>query len=154
MPARTSASAFALRPATAADYPWLWELKRMTMRAYVEQTWGSWDDGAQEKFFRSNFSPALVQVVLVADQPAGLLHIERDASEIFLANIQIHPNFQNRGLGTAVIVSLLEGAQALRLPVRLQVLKVNRAAQRLYTRLGFLVSGETTSHRIMLWRPA
>ena len=144
---------FILRPATPADYTWLWELKRLTMRPYVEQTWGGWDDDAQEKFFRRSFSSETVQIVVVASRNAGLLHVEREPDAIFLANIQIHPEFQNDGLGTAVIRALLDSAQALNLPVRLQVLKVNTAAQRLYARLGFVPSGETLTHQLMRWRP-
>lgn len=145
---------FVLRPATAGDYAWLWNLKRETMRAYVEDTWGTWDDDAQEKFFRRTYSPAFVQVIVSGGRPAGLLHVEREPAAIFLANIQIDPAFQNLGLGTAVVRSLLDSARALRLPVRLQVLKVNTDAQRLYARLGFAFSGESSTHRHMRWSPA
>jgi ribosomal protein S18 acetylase RimI-like enzyme len=145
---------FTLRPATEADFRWLWELKRATMRGYVEQTWGAWDDHAQEDFFRSTYASDTIQVVEVGARAAGLLHVEHHADAIFLANIQIAPEFQNRGLGTAVIVALLEVAGRLRRPVRLQVLKVNTAAQRLYTRLGFDCTAETSTHQIMRWNPS
>ena len=144
---------FTLRSATETDYAWLWNLKRTTMRRYVELTWGTWDDDAQEKFFLKSYHPETVQVIAVDDRHAGLLHLEHDSDGIFLANIQIAPEFQNRGLGTAVIVALLEVAQRLRRPVRLQVLKVNTPAQRLYQRLGFTGAGETTTHRLMRWNP-
>jgi ribosomal protein S18 acetylase RimI-like enzyme len=144
---------FTLRPATEADYRWLWELKRATMRPYVEQTWGAWNDDAQEKFFRSTYRSDTIQVVEVDGRAAGLLHVEHHADAIFLANIQIASEFQNRGLGTAVIVALLEVAQRLQRPVRLQVLKVNTAAQRLYVRLGFKPIAETSTHQIMRWNP-
>ena len=144
---------FTLRPASAADYEWLWELKRMTMQAHVEATWGSWDDAAQEAFFRRSFSPETVQLILVDAANAGLLHLERKPSELFLANIQIHPAFQNRGLGTAVIKTVMESARLLQLPVRLQVLTVNHAARELYLRLGFAVTSETNTHVIMRWHP-
>ncbi|ACB77429.1 GNAT family N-acetyltransferase [Opitutus terrae] len=144
---------FTLRPATAGDYAWLWELKRLTMRAYVEQTWGLWDEAAQEAFFRRSYRSDTVQLVLVNGQNAGLLHVERERSDLFLANIQIHPTFQNRGLGSAVIRTVLESAQALQLPVRLQVLQVNHAAQQLYLRLGFVVATQTPTHVVMRWMP-
>lgn len=142
---------FTLRPAAAADYQWLWELKKLTMRGYVEQTWGSWDDDAQEAFFRRNFRSDTVQVVLVQDAPAGLLEVAREPQGLFLANIQIHPTFQQAGLGTAVIGTVLTSAGALRLPVRLQVLKVNERARQLYERLGFQAYDETTTHTLMVW---
>ncbi len=144
---------FVLRPASAADYRWLWELKRDTMRTYVEQTWGSWEDAAQEAFFRRSYSPDKIQIILLNGERAGLLHLEREPDAIFLANIQIHIDHQGRGLGTAVIRSLLQTAQTLRTPIRLQVLRVNAGAQRLYLRLGFVVSGETATHQMMRWLP-
>lgn len=144
---------FTLRPATAADYPWLWSLKRLTMRPYVEETWGSWDEAAQEAFFRRTYRSETVQLVIVGGLNAGLLHLEREPAAVFLANIQIHPDFQNRGLGTAVIRDVLASAGALGLPVRLQVLQVNLAARQLYQRLGFAVSGETPTHVLMQYRP-
>lgn len=144
---------FTLRPATAADYPWLWSLKRLTMRYYVEETWGSWDDAAQEAFFRRTYRSDTVQLVVVDGRNAGLLHLEREPAALFLANIQIHPDFQNRGLGTAVIRDVLASARTLGLPVRLQVLQVNTAARQLYQRLGFAISGETPTHVLMRWQP-
>lgn len=144
---------YALRPATPSDYRWLWELKRLTMRPYVEQTWGQWDDIAQEAFFRRNFSSETVQIIEVEGRNAGLLNVEREPAEIFLANLQIHPDFQNRGLGTAVLRALLESARNLDSPIRLQVLKVNTAALRLYARLGFALYKETSTHSLMRWQP-
>jgi ribosomal protein S18 acetylase RimI-like enzyme len=144
---------YTLRPATASDYRWLWELKRLTMRPYVEQTWGGWNDVAQEEFFRRNFSSETVQIIMVDGHNAGLLNVEREPAEIFLANLQVHPFFQNRGLGTAVIRTLLESAQTLNLPVRLQVLTVNVSALRLYSRLGFVRYKETATHLMMRWQP-
>lgn len=142
---------FTLRPATAADYDWLWQLKRSTMRDYVEQTWGVWDDVAQESFFRRNYTPAKVHVIVSAGRDAGLLEFEHRPEEIFLANIQIAPELQNRGLGAAVVRSLQHEAAACGLPLRLQVLKVN-PARRFYERLGFTVVGDTLSHWRMEWR--
>ena len=143
---------FTLRPATSADYEWLWQLKRQTMRPYVEQTWGTWDEAAQEAFFRRNFSSETVQIIQVDDQNAGLLNVEQERGELFLANLQISPAWQNRGLGTAVIRTVLESARSLQQSVRLQVLRVNTAALRLYARLGFVAYHETPTHLLMRWR--
>jgi ribosomal protein S18 acetylase RimI-like enzyme len=151
---KSSSVAFSFRPSTAQDYAWLWALKRLTMRPYVEQMWSGWDDDAQEEFFRANFNPATIRVIVVDGRDVGLLHVEREPAEIFLANIQLLPEFQNRGLGSAVVRSVLADAEAHRLPVRLQVLKSNRAARRLYERLGFQLTGETSTHYLLRARPA
>jgi ribosomal protein S18 acetylase RimI-like enzyme len=145
---------FALRPATPADADWLFQLRRATMRTYVEETFGVWDDRSQRNRFRQRRELADIQIIMVGEQPAGLLHVERGPAGVFLANIQIEPQFQNRSLGTAVIRSILAEGRRAGTPVRLQVLKVNRAARRLYERLGFVVRDETGTHVRMIWLPA
>lgn len=160
MPARETSGTpvseplFTLKPALATDYRWLWELKRQTMRPYVELTWGSWDDAVQEAFFRRNFSSETVQIIQVEEQNAGLLNLEHEAGELFLANLQIAPGWQNRGLGTAVIRTVLESARTLQKPIRLQVLRVNTGALRLYARMGFSTYQESPTHFLMRWQPA
>ena len=138
---------FTFRPAAESDYAWLWALKRLTMRTYVENMWGGWDDAAQEDFFRRNFVPATVRVIVVDGRDVGLLHVEREIEALFLANLQILPEFQNRGLGSAVVRRVIEEAHAMGVgAVRLQVLKSNQPARRLYERLGFEVTQEGGMH--------
>lgn len=144
--------AHSLRTISDADYLWLWSLKRETMRTYVEQTWGKWDDDWQAERFRQNFRPDHVQVIVLDGHDAGLLHVVRSAEEIRLVNIQVSPEFQNRGLGTEVMHALLAEARREKLPLRLQVLKVN-PARRLYERIGFAVVAETETHYQMRWTP-
>lgn len=122
------------------------------MRAYVEQTWGTWDEIAQEDFFRRSFDAHPIQIIVLDGADVGLLHVEHAPRELFLANIQILPAYQGRGLGAAVVRTVIASGQALRLPVRLQVLRVNTAARRLYERLGFALVAETPTH-FMLRHP-
>lgn len=51
-----TAPAFALRPVEAADLPFLWELRRSTLREYMEQMWG-WEDGEQRRRFFAGLTP-------------------------------------------------------------------------------------------------
>lgn len=145
------AAQYTLRQATAADYDFLWWLHAATMREYVAQTWG-WDEARQAAYFRAHFNPAGSQIIVLDGQDAGLLVVERRPAEIFLSAIEILPAWQGQGLGTMVLGDLLAEAARERLPVRLQVLKVN-PARHLYERLGFAVTGETATHD-QLTRPA
>ena len=144
---------FTLRPATADDSEWLYAVRQATMRTYVEEMFGFWDEAAQRERFLIPSELANMQIITVDQRPTGLLHVERSAAGIFLANIQIQPQFQNRGLGTAVVRTLLAEGQARGKPVWLQVLKVNPAAGALYARLGFVVRDQSPEHTHMIWRP-
>ena len=143
---------FARRPATAADCDWLWETKTRCLRRYIEQTYGRWDEDIQRARFDASFEADEIQIITVGGNDAGFTALRREPKDIQLFNIMIAPEFQNRGLGTAVLHDLLAGAQARRVPVRLQVMKVN-PARRLYERLGFVVSEETPTHFRMVWEP-
>jgi ribosomal protein S18 acetylase RimI-like enzyme len=105
---------YTLRPVTEDDYAWLWQLKQRTMRAYVEQTWGTWDEGVQDIFFRQGFFPEKLRIIQAGGRDAGLLEVEQNSHEIFLLRIEIAPEFQGRGLGSAVIGDLAAAARAAR----------------------------------------
>ncbi len=123
------------------------------MREYVEGTWHSWDDAIQGARFEDPEEVAKLSILLVERRKAGLLHVVRNATDMYLANIQIHPEFQNRGLGSLVVRGVMDEARGRGQPLRLQVLKVNAAARRLYERLGFRAFDETPTHVLMIWRP-
>jgi ribosomal protein S18 acetylase RimI-like enzyme len=138
---------YTLRPATDADSGFLETLHAATMRHVVEQIWG-WDAADQHERFHREFDASRSQIVVVDGMDAGVIAIEKREDGWFLANIQIGPAYQSRGLGSRLIGAILAGAHAASLSVTLQVLKVNRA-RRLYERLGFVTAGETDTHFLM-----
>lgn len=143
---------YSLRQATAADRDWLVQTKSRCLRDYVKQTYGAWDEEVQRSRFDATFEAGEIQIIAVDGRDAGFI-AKRDAGdEIQLSNLMVAPEFQNRGIGAAVLRDLLAGAQMRRLPVRLQVMKVN-PARRLYERLGFAVTEETATHFRMMWNP-
>jgi len=144
---------YALRPAATADREWLRQTKARCLRNYVVRIFGSWDEDFQRARFDATFELAENQIISLAGHDAGYLTAKFEPGETQLFNLMIAPEFQGRGLGTAVLRDFLAAAQASRVPVRLQVMKVN-PARRLYERLGFTVIEETTTHFRMLWRPA
>ncbi len=143
---------YRLRAATEADRDWLYELNRAAMRDYVVATWGEWNETFQRERFASSFAPERFQVIVVDGLDVGLLQVTRDAERIRLAEIELLPEHQSRGIGSEVIRDLIEEARAAALPLELQVLKVN-PARALYERLGFAVYDETDTHHLMRAHP-
>lgn len=141
-----------LRNARSEDGDFLWQLKQQTMRRYVELTWGRWDAAEQKTWFLRNFRADDAQIIVVDGKDAGRLEVIRKPGEIFLGTIEILPEFQSRGIGSAVVTDLKAEAKSAGLALRLQVLKANPRAHELYRNLGFGATGETSTHHLMSWQ--
>jgi len=136
-----------LRTATADDREFLWEVHRTALRPAVEATWG-WDEAFQVRYFAEHFATGDRFVVCVDGFDAGVLQFTVRNDHLFLATVALLPRHQGRGLGTELVNMVLEEGRRRHLPVRLQVLKANRA-RNLYERLGFEPYGESDTHVLM-----
>ena len=132
---------YTLRPATEADYDFLYALHCAAIREYVEPIWG-WHEEWQAEYFRRKFNPNGRRVIEVEGHDAGVLVIEERPDELYLALIELLPGYQGRGIGTMIVTSLLDQAQNRGMPVTLDVLETNQPARRLYERLGFRLVGQ------------
>jgi ribosomal protein S18 acetylase RimI-like enzyme len=139
---------YSLRRSTIADVERLFEIHRAALKEYVAATWG-WDELWQLNFFREHFQPGARLVIEVQEQAVGFLDVSERADAIWLENIELSPAHQGCGIGTSIIRGLIRRAETARLPLRLQVLKVNKRAQTLYDRVGFSIVGETDTHLLM-----
>ena len=65
--------ALELRPAAESDFETVFAITMATMRAYVEATWGIWDEAEHRSRIRDSFEPSTHRLVHVDGQLAGLL---------------------------------------------------------------------------------
>jgi len=139
-----------LRPATEAEYDFLWKVVETTMREYVAAIWG-WDEEWQRRRFQNNFSKAEWQIIVAGGQNAGGLRFEHRLvdGDLFLANIHLLPEYQGGGIGSAIVRDLEAQANIASVPLTLNVLKSNPGALRLYERLGLLVVSENEERYFM-----
>ena len=87
-------------------------------------------------------------VVLIDGNASGILKVSNvDEDWVYIAEIQLLPEHQGRGLGTQILEDIMAAAETANQSVELQVLTVN-PAKRLYERTGFKVS-----HEKMYWHP-
>ncbi len=143
---------YAIRPAQKDELDGLYAIHRAAMETYVSQTWGSWDDAFQRHHFREHW-PDVRLAIDVEGILGGFVDLDESPERIRVENIELLPAHQNKGIGTAILVSVQQRAAGRNLPVSLQVLKVN-PARRLYERLGFRQIGETETHYQMAWQGA
>jgi ribosomal protein S18 acetylase RimI-like enzyme len=117
------------------------------MKTYVEAVWG-WVEDDQRALHERGFDPARTQIITVGGRDAGVLIVEDSPGFVYLGRIEIHPDYQGRGIGSGVIRGLLRDR-----PVELDVLAVNRRAHALYRRLGFHEVRHDDVRTRMRWSP-
>ncbi|QDX30893.1 GNAT family N-acetyltransferase [Dickeya poaceiphila] len=134
--------------ATESDIDFLLQLRSLTMGKYLADSGAPTDSDSLMSRVRYEFEHA--HIVQVNGQPAGLFKYRFMPQEQhwYLIQIQIHPSFQNRGLGKQLIESLIAQASTQNHSVVLSVLK-NNPARHLYHRLGFQVTDQNDQEFII-----
>jgi RimJ/RimL family protein N-acetyltransferase len=124
-----------LRPATHADSEFCFQLHKAAMGGYIIAIWG-WDEQRQRDSHTRKFNPGRWQIITADGADIGMIDIEYRPTEIYLSRIEIHPDYQGRGIGTCLISALLDDARHNGQDLVLDVLTVNHRAQALYQKLG------------------
>jgi ribosomal protein S18 acetylase RimI-like enzyme len=135
---------FSLRQATAEDLDILDSIHTKNMKGYVERVY-PWN----ATLFRNNFHPEEYQVIELNQKIIGFMKVVLSKQELYLAEIQILEKYQNQGIGTKLISSLIQEAEDTSKRLWLKVLKGN-PAENLYKRLGFIVFAESLTHKQMV----
>jgi len=141
-----------LRQAADDDAEFIYRLVESTMRAYVEETWGSFSEEYNRKNVAEMLAAKSYSIIQYRGMDVGALAVERHPTYIQLAQIYILPTHQNRGIGTLLVRELIRESKQANVPLRLRVLSSN-PARRLYEREGFRIA-ETTPERIFMERHA
>lgn len=139
--------ALTLRPVEKDDEAFLFRLYAAT-RAEELAGWG-WSEAQQEAFLRMQFNgqqagyrrayaDASHSIILLDEVAVGRLYVVKRDGGLRLVDISILPEHRGAGAGTKLVRDLQAQAEREGLPLRLQVMKTNRAF-RLYERLGFEV---------------
>jgi ribosomal protein S18 acetylase RimI-like enzyme len=140
------------RLAAASDEAELFEIHRAVFQGHVEQIWG-WDEGWQRANFAREMASSTTLVVRIDASLAGDLQFREEDDRLFVHNVALLPDCQNRGIGTELIRVLQAKAANRGIPLELAVFRTNASALRFYERLGFEKRCATDTHTAMFWRP-
>jgi len=138
------------RPASASDTAFARRVHHQGYREMIERQFGAWVDQDQDRFFAATWATARYDIVLCDGVPCGYVCLEDRATDVQVREIVVLPEFQGRGVGSALLGRVLDRARARKVPVRLRTRITNRAA-RLYRRLGFRETGRTETHLLLEW---
>ena len=122
------------------------------MGEVIEETWG-WDEEWQRRDFERRFSEYLASVIESGGRPIGGLLLEPRPDSIYIHEIQVLPEWQGQGVGTAVVRQIIEQAVSRGASVTLSVVQANPRARQLYERLGFEVTAFETPFFRMRFSP-
>jgi GNAT superfamily N-acetyltransferase len=150
-----------LRPVDPGDQPFLLKLYGTSREKELAQV--EWAEGQKEVFLRwqfelqqteyeTRFPGSRYDVIVVDGVDAGRMWVGADAAQVRLLDIAILPDYQNRGVGTALIEQLIEEVRASNKQLRHMVFVYNDDAHRFYERLGFVVIEDLGGYKHMEWR--
>jgi ribosomal protein S18 acetylase RimI-like enzyme len=135
-------SLIALRPSQRADAEQFYFITELTMRSHIMASGGNWVELHRREEAAEDATNPGASVVMVGTDEAGILVVERLSREIQLHALYLLPSFQGLGVGSTLVSSLQQEAMMRRVPLCLQVLKVN-PAKTFYERLDFSIVKDT-----------
>jgi ribosomal protein S18 acetylase RimI-like enzyme len=148
-----------LRTITQDDEPFVRDVYASTREA--EMAVVDWDERtrmqfldlqyrAQSHHYATNYPHAEYDVVLVDGVPAGRLYVDRSGEHLQLLDIAMLAPYRSQGVGTGLILQLMEEARRDGGALRCYVERFNRAWG-LYHRLGFRPLEETGMYVQLQW---
>jgi GNAT superfamily N-acetyltransferase len=149
-----------LRPATPDDAEFLFAVYASSRGDDLREL--GWDEAriseflrmqyeAQQRFTESEYHRADDRIIMLDAKPVGRMLVERREHEIRGVDIALLPAYRDQGIGSCLIGRLQADAARARKPLRIQVVRFNRAIS-LLKRLGFERTSETGTHYQMEWR--
>ena len=111
-------------------------LRIEVMREHLERIF-RYKPSRARRIFREHFDEPGMRLILTGEELAGCVGFRIGAEEIKLDSFYLQQRFHNSGLGTTILKVLLAEADALGLPIRLEVLAGSQA-DRFYLRHGFV----------------
>ena len=128
------------------------ELAQVEWQPGQQEAFVKWQFEMQRREYDARFPDADYNVIEIDGQPAGRIWIGRSADQIRLLDIALLPEFQNRGVGTLLVNSLIQEAVISGKHLRHMVFVLNDNADRFYERLGFVVIEEQGGYKHMEWK--
>lgn len=136
---------YELRTITEQDYDFIYQVKKDAYKKYVEINFGGWDEEQQQEFFKKFIETYKegAYIITFNGMDIGFYNESQTDSIYEIGNICIIPEYQNQGIGTAILQDVIE--KHADKEIRLQYFKQNPVG-RLYERQGFEPCGETAYH--------
>lgn len=140
-----------LRDAVPEDYKFSLEAKRQALGPHIAVRW-EWNEDLQEEMHRKRWNERPWSIIQIEEQAIGTLSFEEKEDHIRFGEFYLLPEYQGQGIGSGLLRVVLDKADTLRLPVRLEHLKWNPVGS-LYLRNGFEIVSQNDIHFFLTREP-
>lgn len=146
---------YKLRIAKHKDIEFLFEVLIKAMLPIEKISNPDIEPNLKEEFkeFSKNFVPEKIRVIEFDKIDVGRLRVVRSSEDIYVGGIQLLPEHQGKGIGSAIFKELLKESESLNIPIKLDVSRDNKKAIGFYTKFGFKKVGENETDWIMKYEP-
>jgi GNAT superfamily N-acetyltransferase len=112
-------------PVSEADFEPLLAIRIEVMREHLERVF-RYKPSRARRIFREHFGEPGLRLIVIGDETAGCVGFRVGQAEIKIDSFYLARRYHNRGLGTEIVRVLLAEADALGLPIELDVLRGSR----------------------------
>ena len=144
---------YCLTPTNAEDRSWLDELRRAVYHDLFVATWGGWDEARHLRHFAESWKRGGISIIDLDGVRVGMIQLLEGDDALEVAEIQIHPLYQGRGIGTRLLHDTIAQAHSRAKMVTLSTGLQNHRAVELYRRLGFEHASQTEAKYYMVSHP-
>ena len=142
----TNCSLIKLIPADETHREFSYQVKKAAEGEYITLMFG-WDEDVQRDLHAKAWQEQKPDIITYDDRLIGTIATIESQDRIEIGQFFILPDYQNKGIGTHLLKSILDKADRLGKNVTLKFLKNNRVKS-LYARHGFRLvrTGEAAHH--------
>ena len=135
-----------MRQANISDLEFLKKLRSETMDEYLKKEGLPIDETSHLKRIQYHFESA--NILNIHGKPIGLFKFYEDNTTCHVIQVQILPEYQGKGIGKSILMTLQKQALRDDKSINLSVLKSNPAIK-LYERLGFTIISQSDNEFTM-----
>lgn len=135
-----------LRKCNYNDLEFILELKRLTMKWYIEKIYG-WDENIQRKKTQEELNNNIedMRIIMCEGKDIGVTTFNNFEDCYQVGLIIVHPSYQNKGIATKIINEYIKIAKENNKKIVIKTYKEN-PARILYQRLGFEICKTDDTH--------
>jgi ribosomal protein S18 acetylase RimI-like enzyme len=130
---------FTLREARPSDGAFLLSLAREAYQEVLSLQFSGWNEAVHGTRFAEKVATLPFWVAELNGEPIAAVSSSLHDDHLRVNELLVLPAFQNRGIGSRLLLREIARARDAGVPVRLYTLRLNRAIQ-LYERHGFVVT--------------